>query len=407
VRAGRHPPPLFFERGRGARIYDVDGYEYVDYVLGQGPLILGHSPATILEAVEGALHQGQLYAGQHPLEIALSEKLQQIIPCADLVRYSNSGSEIVQAALRLARAYTGRQKYVKFEGHYHGWFDNVLVSVHPALDAAGPYKAPHVVPASAGMAQSVLDDVIVLPWNDLALLEETLDQHGDEIAAVIMEPIMCNTGCVLPRSGYLEGVRTACDRHGAVLIFDEIITGFRVGLGGAQSYFGVTPDLATFGKAMAAGFPVSCLAGKHALMELISTGEVNHSGTLNSNVMAMAAALATVEALEEGDVYEQLSARGQRLAAGVQEAAADAGLNVYVNGPGPMFHVAFTGGESYHDYRSFAEQHDVERCQHFVELLLDEGARTIPRGLWYLSTAHTDEDVALTLAAVRAAFSKL
>ena len=317
VRAGAETP-LFFEYARGAHLYDVDGNSYLDYVIGQGPMLLGHTPEPVMDAVQDALQRGQLFAGQHELEILLSEKLQSLIPCAEIVRYSNSGSEIVQAALRLARAYTGREKIVKFEGHYHGWFDNVLVSVQPPLDAAGPRHAAQPVAASEGQASRALEDVVVLPWNDLALFEKRVHQQGDEIAAVIMEPVMCNTGCILPVEGYLEGVRDICSRHGIVLIFDEIITGFRIGLSGAQGYFGVTPDLATFGKAMASGFALSCLAGRRELMELIAQGRVNHSGTFNSNVATMAAAYATLEEMErdEGRIYGRLFDLGQSLRKG-------------------------------------------------------------------------------------------
>ncbi len=400
--------PTYFERAFAARLYDVDGNTYLDYVLGQGPMILGHSPEPVLQAVQQAMWQGQLYAGQHELEILLSEKIQQFIPCADLVRYSNSGSEIVQAAIRLARAYTGREKLVKFEGHYHGWFDNVLVSVHPPLSHAGSREHPQPVLASAGQLSSALDEVMVLPWNDLEAFGSTVIQRRDEIAAVLMEPVMCNTGCILPQSGYLEGVRELCSQYGIILIFDEIITGFRLGLGGAQSYLGVTPDLATFGKAMANGFPVSCLAGKQEFMELIASQQVNHSGTYNSNVMAMAAAYATLAELERnnGEAYQRLFKLGHRMMAGLVERARKLGVNVLVQGIGPMFHLAFTRQQAILDYRSYLEC-DQELYRQFADMLLEEGVRVLSRGLWYLSTAHTDEDIEFTLQAVEAAWVRL
>lgn len=400
-------PSLFFGHGEGSRLYDVDGNEYIDYALGQGPLILGHSPRCILEEVQKAVERGQLYAGQHELEIALSEKLQALIPCAELVRYGSSGSEVVQAALRVARAYTGRDKVIKFEGHYHGWFDNVMVSVHPPLELVGPRNAPNPVRESAGQAKSALQDIIVLPWNDLTLFEVTLSEHGDEVAAVIMEPILCNTGCMLPQPGYLEQVRELCNRYGVVLIFDEIITGFRVGLGGAQGYFGVTPDLATFGKAMAAGFPLSCLAGKRDLMELIATNKVNHSGTFNANVMAMAAAVSTLTVLESDHSLERLTQLGKRLMKGLEELLEEAGIQSQVEGPGPMFHLAFTDGEAFHDYRTFVEHTDIARYHSFVSCMAESGIRLIPRGLWYLSLAHTEQDVDLTLQSAKSALQRM
>jgi glutamate-1-semialdehyde 2,1-aminomutase len=402
-------PPLYFEAGKGSRLFDVDGNSYVDYAIGQGPAILGHAPDVLIEAVAQAMGKGLLYAGQHELEIELSEKLQELIPCADMVRYSNSGSEIVQAAFRVARAYTGRKKIVKFEGHYHGWFDNVLVSVHPPLERVGPLERPYTVPASAGQSSGAVDEMVVMPWNDLDVLSDVLAQQGDNIAAVVMEPIMCNTGCILPQEGYLEGVRELCSEHEVVFILDEIITGFRVGLGGAQAYFDVTPDLATFGKAMAGGFPVSCLAGKQELMDLIASGEVTHSGTFNSNVPAMAAALATIGELEKDDgrVYQHLRQLGNRLSGGLTELTDEQGVAAQVQGLGPMFHLAFTDGPPIRDYRSFAAYADTELYHRFTWLMLENGVRVIPRGLWYVSAAHTEEDVEFTLQAAESALRKL
>ncbi|MCS6860134.1 MAG: aminotransferase class III-fold pyridoxal phosphate-dependent enzyme, partial [Abditibacteriales bacterium] len=216
-RAAGKPCPLFFARAAGARLWDVDGNEYIDYALGQGPMILGHSPPEVLDAVEAAMRRGQLFAGQHELEITVAEKLQQIVPCAELVRFGNSGSEAVHTALRLARAHTGKERFIKFEGQYHGWLDNVLVSVNPPLDQVGDYQSPNVVPWSQGQAQGAVGEAIVLPWNDLALLEKTIAARHREIAAVITEPIMCNTNCILPADGYLAGMRELCTRHNIVL----------------------------------------------------------------------------------------------------------------------------------------------------------------------------------------------
>lgn len=401
VRAGAVPFPLFFSNGRGSRIQDVDGNEYVDYVLGQGPLILGHSHPDLIKAVQDAIEGGQLFAGQHVLEIELSEKLQTLIPCADLVRFCNTGSEAVAAALRLARAATGRDKVIKFEGHYHGWFDDLLVSVHPPLDLAGPRASPRSVPGTKGQASHVLDDIVVLPWNDLDVLENFMMSQGDECAAVIMEPVMCNTGCILPKDGYLEGVRDLCTQYGTVLIFDEIITGFRLGLGGAQTFFGVTPDLATFGKAMGGGFPISCFAGNREMMELIGSGEVNHSGTFNSNVLVMAAALATIKILESESVVDRLFDFGTRLMEDLQALTDEAGLPIHISGIGPMFHTTFSDGESIFDYRTLMEHADPSGLHTFVTALMEHGVRVTPRGLWYLSAAHTESDIAFTLDATK------
>lgn len=408
VRASIQPPPLFLERGSGSRLWDVDGNEYIDYVLGQGPLILGHTPPAVIKAVQEALERGQLYAGQHELEIVLSRKLVDLLPCADLVRFSNSGSEAVHGALRLARAYTGRQKFIKFEGQYHGWFDNILISLHPSPEEMGPRSKPNKVLVSLGQPDSVYGDLIVLPWNDLDLFEATVEEERGEIAAVITEPIMCNTSCILPKEGYLERVREVCSRERIVLIFDEIITGFRVGLQGAQGYLGVTPDIATFGKAMAAGFPVSCIAGKREIMDLIASLKVTHSGTFNSNVMAMASCNAALKELEKGngEVYKRMYKLGERLMKGLKDISKRVGANVLVQGLGPAFFMGFTERQVVAEYRDFFDC-DVERYHRFAELLLDEGVRIVPRGIWYLSAAHTEEDIERTLGAVERVLQRL
>ena len=398
VRMRPPSPPLFFVRAQGAKLWDVDGNTYIDYILGQGPMILGHGPPRVIAAVQEAAAVGQLYAGQHEGEIRLSEKLQQIIPCAELVRYSNSGSEAVHIALRLARAYTGRTKILKFEGHYHGWFDNILYSLAPSLEQAGPRDAPFQAPGTRGQSSSADGDIIVLPWNDLEIFQSTLAKHGDEIAGVIMEPIMCNTSVILPRTGFLDGVRQECTARGIVLIFDEIITGFRVALGGAQAYLGVTPDLAVFAKAMASGFPISCVVGQRDLMEQIAHGEVNHSGTFNSNVICVAAALATIAELEQenGAIYTRIHASGKRLMEGIREVAQERSLPMHVQGTGAIFHVAFTDDVSLFEYRDYLKC-DTKRYGELTIALAQKGVRVTPRGMWNLSAAHSDDDIATTL----------
>jgi glutamate-1-semialdehyde 2,1-aminomutase len=403
VRSGDKPVPLFFKKGKGSRIQDVDGNEYIDYVLGQGPLILGHSHPDLILAVQKQIEEGQLFAGQHPMEIELSEKLQALIPCAELVRYCNSGSEAVHAALRLAKAFTGREKVIKFEGHYHGWFDNILISVHPPLGLVGSRNSPQPILGTKGQSSNLIDNIIVLPWNDLDLFKGVMEVHGHECAAVIMEPIMCNTGCILPKEGYLEGVRETCSRNGTILIFDEIITGFRLGLGGAQAFFGVTPDLATFGKAMGGGFPISCFVGSKKIMGLIGQGEVNHSGTFNSNVTVIAAALATLAILEKEEFYKHIYSLGIRLMDGLRVLSQGASQKFQISGLGPMFHMSFTDGEPFYDYRTLIEHTDPIRRHQMVVNLLERGVRVTSRGLWYLSAAHTEEDITTTLQAAASA----
>lgn len=386
------PHPLFFKEGRGARIYDVDDNEYLDFTLSQGPLILGHSHPAVLDRVMREMSRGQLFAGQHELELQLAETLQRLIPCAELIRFSNSGSESVQAALRLARAYTGRRKYLKFEGQYHGWFDNVLISQHPSqADFGDDWRG---MLGTAGQAENTLDDVIVLPWNDLAAVEKAFDRMGEEIAAVITEPVMCNNGCIEPLPGFLQGLRQVCSTSGTVLIFDEIITGFRLGLEGAQDFYGVTPDLATFGKAMASGFPLSLLAGRCELMELIANGAVMHAGTYNSNNPVIAAAVATIETLEEEgkELYKRLRSMGSMLKEGLADAAEQSGYKALLSGPGPMIHMTFTERRKIVDYRDCLAS-DAVKYGRFVKGMLDRGVRLIGRGIWYISAAHTWEDI--------------
>ena len=393
-------PPLYFQSATGTQMVDADENMYLDFTLSQGPMFLGHSPPAVLEFVERSMRDGQLYGAQHELEIELAEKFQRIVPCAELVRFCNSGSETVHAAIRVARAATGREKVLRFEGHYHGWYDEALVSTAPSLDRAGPAEEPCAVFGSAGQPMNALDNIIVLPWNDLQVLRGALEKRASDVAAIIMETVMCNSACIPPQPGYLEAVRELCNQYGIVLIFDEVITGFRLDLGGAQGFFGVTPDLATYAKAMANGFPIACLAGKRELMEAIAKLQVNHSGTYNSNVMVTAAAYATICELEKID-YARLHQLGETLIRGLRELAAKYGIPALVQGYGPVFHLAFTERESIIDYRESLEI-DKERNSEFVGEMLDRGVRLLSRGLWYLSAAHTEADIQRALDTVDA-----
>jgi glutamate-1-semialdehyde 2,1-aminomutase len=394
------PLPLYVDRASGSRIWDVDGTEYVDYVMGQGPAILGHCAPAVVEAVQAQLTRGHVYSAQHEQEVEVAELVCSLVPCADRVRFNTVGSEAVHGALRLARGVTGREKILKFEGHYHGWFDPVLYSVHPPLDRAGSADAPVAVPGTKGQQAGGEDGLVICVWNDLDALERTLEQHRGEIAAVIMEPLLCNTGCIAPRPGYLEGARELCTEHGALLIFDEVITGFRLAPGGAQEYFGVTPDLAVFGKAIAGGLPLACLAGRAGVMDAISRGEVGHAGTFNSNPLAIAAAAATLRELttDGGAAYARLAATGRRLMDGLRTAARNAGVPLLVDGPGPIFQTYRTDQAEVADYRDFAAT-DLAGMTRLHSALLDRGVSIVGRGLWFLSTAHDDTDVAETVAA--------
>jgi glutamate-1-semialdehyde 2,1-aminomutase len=396
LRRVARPYPLYFTHGKGARAVDVDGNAYIDYGLAWGPLIVGHAPPEIGRAMTDQLTRGLTFGAQHDLEIEVAEMLTDIIPCADSVCFANSGTEIVQVALRLARAATGRQKFVKFEGHYHGWDDSVLVSYKPTREEI---KVANGAPIPVASGQRPHDQVIVAKWNDHAGIEEIFAERGNEISAVICEPLLCNNGCVPPEPGFLELLRDLTTRRSALLIFDEVITGFRLHLRGAQHYYGVTPDLATYAKAVGGGAPLSVLAGKGEFMRLIAEGRVLHGGTLNGNPLSLAAAKAVLEILsrDDGAVYGEMWRHGERLRFEVEKILRGAGFEVVTSGAGPVFQVSFMSRPA----RNYRETLDADKWLYsdFALALLDEGVLVLPDGRWYISAAHTDEQVAATLAA--------
>jgi glutamate-1-semialdehyde 2,1-aminomutase len=407
-RAGLNPVPLFFERAEGAHLVDIDGNTYVDYVLGMGPGILGHAPAPVTRAVEAQVAKGQLFAGQSVAEVELAERFTAAIACADRVRFGSSGTEMDQLAIRLARAATGRDRIVKFEGHYHGWLDPLLASVQPPLEEAGPADAPVVHLPSLGQTQSSIDQLVILPWNDTEALRRALTGPGSErIAAVIMEPILCNTGVIVPDAGYLEAARELTTANGSILIFDEVITGFRVAYGGAQSIVGVTPDLAVFAKAMGSGYPIAALAGRQDLMELTGRG-VLHGGTYNTNASSVAAANATLATLaaDDGAAYRRIEAAGARLIEGLRALAADKGTDLYVQGLPAAFNTSFGTTGPIRNYREYAAT-DLDTQRRFLRALQDRGVRVTARGTWFLSAAHDDADIDATLAAASEALDAI
>jgi glutamate-1-semialdehyde 2,1-aminomutase len=396
VRRNACPHPLFFTHGTGSRIFDVDGNSYLDYTLAWGPLILGQAPAPVIEAVQRQAARGFTFGAQHDLEIEVAEQLTNIIPCADLVCFANSGTEIVQIALRLARAATGRSKLLKFEGHYHGWDDSVLVSYHPTspqLDGDG------LAPVPVGAGQLPARHTVIAEWNNIDSVNAAFAAHPSEISAVICEPMMCNSGCIPPRPGFLEFLREVTTRNRAVLVFDEVITGFRLHLQGAQGHYGVVPDLATFAKAVGGGTAVSVLAGKAEYMEWIAKGGVVHAGTLNGNPLSLAAVKATLDVLSanRGTLYSQLWRLGERLRLGLQQILQSAGYSVVTSGAGPVFQLSFMGQAAW-NYRETLKMNPALQSA-FALALLDEGVLTLPDGRWYISAAHSDVDVDATLAA--------
>ena len=353
-----------------------------------------------MEAVQEQLTRGFTFGAQHDLEFEVAELLTSIIPCAERVCFANSGTEIVQLALRLARAATGRCKYLKFEGHYHGWDDSVLVSYHPS---AAEIETAQGAPIPVGSGQRSHDDVFIASWNDRERVERIFVSHGAEIAAVLCEPLLCNSGCIPPAEGFLEFLREITMHFGALLIFDEVITGFRIDLRGAQGYWGVTPDMATYAKALAGGLTLSALASKKELLDLVADGRVVHAGTMNGNPVALAAAKATLTLLgyNGGSVFETLRARGERLRTSLEQFLWQEGYPVVTSGVGPVFQLSFMEQHA-RNYRDTLRA-DRTRYNEFALALLNEGVLVLPDGRWYLSTAHSEEDIEATLDAVKRA----
>ena len=398
--------PICFVSGKGCRLTDVDGNVYIDYALGMGPNILGHAPPAVTVEVSHSLNIGQLFAGQHPLELELANKICSCVKSAELVRFGLSGSEMVQAAMRVARAYTARPELIKFEGHYHGWFDNIFINNSgPVADEGDPLPRPHYL-QSAGQSPQASADVAVLPWNDFEAIDRYVSANASKIAAIITEPVMLNTGGILPKQDYLQHLRRVTKAHNILLIFDEVITGFRVALGGAQELYDVAPDLSVFAKALGAGFPVSALAGRREIMELFASGRVNHSGTYNANLVSISAALAGLRELSADSqaAYKRINALGGTLMEGIAAAARQYGADLQISGLPSAFHTCFAS-HPIHDYTSYSRA-DHNRLGLFLAALLERGVRPTGRGTWFVSTAHTNSDIASTLEAVGQALKR-
>jgi glutamate-1-semialdehyde 2,1-aminomutase len=402
------PVPLFLKGGRGCRLQDVDNNEYIDYTLGWGPNILGYCHPKIVDAIRKAAEGPHTYGAQHELEYLVAEKIQKTVPCAERVAFTSSGSEAVQLALRLARAFTNRNLILKLEGHYHGWMDSVLLSYHPGSNEAGPSSRPHVVPGSRGQVPNAADNLRIRPWNQNELLEEAFEREGLSIAAVIMEPVLCNSGCILPLPGYLTEVKKLCQRYGALLIFDEIITGFRIAAGGAQAVYDVLPDLATFGKALGGGLPLSAVAGRKEILNLMFGGGVAFGGTFNGNVLSLAAADATLEELsgDSGALLVRANRIGQGLMQGIRKAAERYAVPVLITGFGTAFCLHHTSRAELTEYRDTFED-SRELLSQFLLLALAEGVYLLPDGRFYVSAVHSESDVKETLGKLEHVFRKL
>jgi glutamate-1-semialdehyde 2,1-aminomutase len=400
--------PLFIDRGEGAYIYDADGNRYVDWMMAYGALPLGHAHPRVIEAVVEAVSTGSLFAAATQIEIEVAELIQKMVPCAERVRFANTGTEAAMAAIRLARGYTGKPMFIKFEGHYHGWFDDFLVNVHPhPITSLGHRNDPIKIADSSGLNRRALEDTIVLPWNDLKAVEQAIGTYRGQIAAVITEGIMGNMGVIPPESGYLEGLRELTHREGILLILDETVTGFRIAPGGCGEYYGIEPDLATFGKALGAGLPVAALVGKAEIMEALSWGKVLHYGTQNASRVGMFAAQANLLELSkgEGDTFRRIWNIAERLTRGLDQIFHEKGIGVMVQGVGPMFQIFFTDQPKIVDYRAFCQFVDRPRFQQFALRLQKHGVYISPSAGLHsvVSTVHSEEEVTITLEAVRKA----
>ncbi|MBS0383677.1 MAG: glutamate-1-semialdehyde 2,1-aminomutase [Proteobacteria bacterium] len=407
--SGWDPYPLFVRSGQGAHLTDVDGNTYIDYLLGLGPMLLGHRPPRVTQAVVDFIqNRGTIFALPTEDEARLAQKIVAAIPSVDQVRLCNTGTEAVMYATRLARAFTGRNKIVRFEGMYHGFSDAIYWSKHPALDKAGPDRHPVPVPQGPGLPKGVEENLIILPWNDADALADTLKREGNSIAAVLTEPVMCNTGCILPQPGYLEAMRELTHRHGVVLIYDEVITGFRLGLAGAQGRLGIKPDLSVFAKGIGGGFPVAAAGGRADIMALVAKGKVSMAGTYSANGIAIAAANAALDELATPGLFAKLDAVSDELRLGLEKVLKDAGLPAYVVGLGPLMQVWFAQ-EPIHNYRDAERHADQDTFRRWWEGMLARKVLFHPGAYenLFVSTAHTHADVAATLAAAREVAAEL
>jgi glutamate-1-semialdehyde 2,1-aminomutase len=393
--------PVFFARGKGALVFDVDGNEYVDYVLSWGPLILGHAHPEILAAVQEAAAGGTSFGAPTEREVLFAEQLCRAVPSLELVRLTSSGTEATMAALRVARGFTRRDKIIKIDGGYHGASDGLLV-------AAGSGAATLGIPGSAGVTEGTARDTLTVAWNDEAAMRALFAAAPAQIAAVIVEPIPGNMGCVPPRDGYLKFLREVTRENGALLIFDEVITGFRIGLGGAQAHYGVTPDLSCFGKIVGGGLPVGVYGGRRDVMSLVAPlGPVYQAGTLSGNPLAVAAGTKMLEVLARPGTYEQLERGSARLVDGLATLAREAGVALRGNRVGSMFTGFFTDGEV-SDYAS-AKKSDTAAFGRFFHGMLDRGVYLAPSQFEcaFLSLAHDDKTLDRTLEAARSTFKTL
>ena len=395
--------PFYVSRGDGPYLYDMHGRRFIDMCMSHGASLLGHNHPRIVEAVSKALELGVICSSETQYQIMLARRVSELVPCAEMTRFAGSGTEAVMHALRLARATTGREKIMKFEGHFHGYSDGIYFSSAPRLDAAGPPSAPWAFPQSAGMPKENANRIVVVPFNAPGILEEAFKVHGHETAALILEPINYDSGCIVPKPGFISLCRGLCDRYGVLLFFDEVLTAFRVALGGAQEYFGVVPDLAVLGKALGAGMPISAIVGKREVMRnLRPLGESEHSGTYMAHLTSVMAALAAIEEYSQATFYERMNAVGQRFYEGFEAIAERSGVPIRLQYVGPRFGMYFGVKDRVTNYREAAAQ-DHALMHRFVAACFSRGVYFHVSPHHGFSAAHTEGDIDEVLDAVKAA----
>ncbi len=395
--------PIFFTKGEGAYLFDADDKKYIDYVASWGPMILGHANQAVVDAVKQTLEKGLGFGAPTEIETTLAKKVCELVPSIELVRMVSSGTEATMSAIRLARGFTARDKIVKFEGCYHGHSDSLLVKAGSGALTLG-------VPTSPGVPASLAEHTLTLEYNNINQVREVLSEVGDEVACIIVEPVAGNMNCIPPVDGFLQGLREVCDEHGVVLIFDEVMTGFRVALGGAQAFYDVKPDLTTLGKVIGGGLPVGAFGGKREIMEYIAPlGPVYQAGTLSGNPMSMSAGLAMLNALsDDASFYQNLSKKVQMLTDGILAQAKANNIGMTANVVGGMFGLFFTDSNAVTNFNE-TSQCDVERFKKFYHLMLEEGVYMAPSAYeaGFVSNAHTDEDIQATIDAAGRVFAKL
>lgn len=394
--------PVFIRRGHGAYLVDVDGREYVDYIGSWGPLIVGHTHPYVLDKVTESLKQGFGFGAPTEVEVTLAQKVSTLMPSIEMIRFVNSGTEATMSAIRLARGFTKRDKLIKFAGCYHGHADSLLV-------AAGSGGLTLGIPNSAGVPESIAKHTLIAEFNDLEQVEILFKKYGADIAGVIVEPVAGNMNCILPADGFLQGLRKLCDHYGSVLIFDEVMTGFRVALGGAQAYFEVEPDITTLGKVIGGGFPVGAFGGRADIMGSIAPmGPVYQAGTLSGNPIAMTAGLATLELITEPDFHAHLTEQTQKLVQGLAQCAAFANIPFYTTAIGGMFGLFFTSATCVKS-EADAKKCDVAFFRRFFHAMLEEGVYLAPSAFeaGFVSSAHGDIEMTKTIQAAQKAFAKL